>query len=354
MIKVTDRRKRDYYGFILLSTTLGVLYVALVDGFRSWFPFINGIVVGATIGLLFIFFEFFLYKKYIKRQLFVNILIIRSAYYLFAIIFTMFFELIFARMIRDHASFNEVLFSEEFQKHLTSSDFRFAILYSFILILIINFTRQMNTKLGQGNFLNFILGRYVTPVKQERIFMFLRYDIPNDMLFHLKSRKYFSLMNDIVYDITEVLINYYGEIYDYVDNIIVVSWQKRNGIKHANCIRAFYESVYTIQEENIKYIEKYGFSPRLSAAIHIGEVIRGELGDVKSTIVFNGDVMNMTSRILEQCSILNKRVLITEKLLYNIELPEIFQSVSCGETELRGKKDSVQLFEVVEREFQYA
>jgi adenylate cyclase len=76
------------------------------------------------------------------------------------------------------------------------------------------------------------------------------------------------------------------------------------------------------------------------------------LGDVKSTIVFNGDVMNMTSRILDQCSILNKKVLVTERLLYEIELPEIFEAVNCGDTELRGKKERVQLFEIVEKEFQ--
>ena len=354
MIKVTKRRKREYYGFIILAIILGILYVALVDGFRSWFPFINGIAVGGSIGLLFVFFEYYLYDKYIKRQLFISILIIRSVYYLFVIIFSMFFELIFARMIRDQSSFSKVLFSEEFQKHLTSPDFRNAILYAFILILIINFTRQMNTKLGQGNFWNFILGRYVTPVKQERIFMFLKYDIPDQIVFNLNSKNYFSLMNDIVFDITEVLINYHGEIYEYIDNIIVVSWQRNKGLKQANCIRAFYESVYTIREENIKYNEKYGFSPRLYAAIHLGEVIRGELGDVKSTIVFNGDVMNMTSRILDQSLFLDKRILVTEKLLKNINLPEIYSFISCGDTKLRGKKDSIQLFEIVEKEFQYS
>jgi adenylate cyclase len=348
-----NRKTKYYYGYILLSVIFSLIYIAIVDGFHEWFHFRNGLAIGITIGLLFIFFEFYIYKKFLKRLQFIHVLILRSFYYLIVIITTLFFELILVRMIRDNNSFSEVLFSEEFQRYLTSNDFRFGIVYAFILILIINFSRQMNAKLGQGNFVNFILGRYVTPVRQERIFMFIKINLPETTVYDLSSHKYITFLNEIIFDITEVIINYYGELYEYVDDTIVVSWPIKKGINNANCIRAYYESIYVLTEEKIKYLKKFGISPKLSAALHMGKTIRGELGDVKSTIVYSGDVMNMTSRILDQCSIVNQPILISESLMHKIDLPEIYYLINCGDRTLRGKKESVALYAIGEKEFQY-
>jgi len=353
MIQVNNRRRKKNYGIIILSVGLTLFYIGLIDGFSHWFPFINGFFIGLVIGILFVLFEFFLYKKYIKRLKFIQILIIRSLYYLIVISGTIFIELIIARMIRDDTSFGAVLSSDEFQEYLLSDNFKYAILYAFILILCFNFIRQMNLKLGQGNFFNFILGRYVTPVIQERIFMFLKINTPELASKSLEDKMYFAFLNDIVFDITEEILNRYGEIYEYVDDVIVVSWAPIRGIKYANCIRAFFDAQYKLNEEKAKYIEKYGFSPKISAGMHIGDVIRGELGDVKSAIVFNGDVLNITSRILSQCTILSESILTSKILLEHLHLPEIYKSKDCGSQELRGKKESMQLFSIEEKEFQY-
>jgi len=353
MNKLFNRKTKYYYGYILLSVIFSLIYIAIADGFHEWFHFRNGLTIGITIGLLFIFFEFYIYKKFLKRLHFIHILVLRSFYYLIVIITSLFFELILARMIRDNNSFSEALFSEEFQRYLTSNDFRFGIVYAFILILIINFSRQMNAKLGQGNFVNFILGRYVTPVRQERIFMFIKINMPETTVYDLSSNKYITFLNEIIFDITEVIVNYYGELYEYVDDTIVVSWPIKKGINNANCIRAYYESIYVLTEEKIKYLKKFGISPKLSAALHMGKTIRGELGDVKSNIVYSGDVMNMTSRILDQCSIVNQPILISESLMHKIDLPEIYRLINCGDRTLRGKKESVALYAIGEKEFQY-
>jgi len=353
MIKDSNRQQKKYLGIIILSIGLTLIYIALIDGFSELFPFINGFFIGLVIGALFVFFEFFLYKNYIKRLLFIQILIIRSLYYLIVISGTIFIELIFARIIRDKTSFKAVLLSSEFQEYLQSDNFKYAILYAFILIICFNFFRQMNLKLGQGNFINFIFGRYVKPVVQERIIMFMKINIPDVNENAMEDNLYFTLLNDIVFDITEEIVNRYGEIYEYVDDTIVISWPPNKGIHNVNCIRAYFDSKYKLKEERSKYIERYGFSPKISAALHKGEIIRGELGDVKSTIVFFGEDMNITSRILDQCSILNIPILISYSLLNMIRLPRIYASIDCGFHKLRGKSENMQLYTIEEKEFQY-
>jgi len=353
MIQDSSRRQKKYYGIIILSVGLTLFYIALMDGFSALFPFINGFFIGLVIGVLFVFFEFSLYKKYIKRLKFIEILIIRSLYYFIVISGTIFIELIVARMIRDKSSLKVVYASSEFQEYLFSDNYKYAILYAFILILCFNFIRQMNLKVGQGNFFNFILGRYVKPVIQERIFMFIKINTPELKIHLISDTLYFTLLNDIVYDITEEIIIHHGEIYEYVDDTIVISWFPARGIKNANCIRAYFNAQIKLKEEKSKYFEKYGFSPKISAALHIGDAIRGELGDVKSVIVFSGEVMNITSRILDQCSHLSSSILVSDFLLKRMKLPEIYTSIDCGFQELRGKTDSMQLYSIDEKEFQY-
>jgi len=353
MTRENSRRSKQRYWIIVLSVSLSLLYAVLVDGFTQIFPYINTFIIGLFISFLILFFEFFLYKNYLKRLNFILILFIRTTYYLVFITGFMFTELIVARMIRDKASFSAVLFSPEFQNYLANEDFKLAIVYAFILILTFNFMRQMNAKLGQGNFWNFILGRYVIPVNQERIFMFLKIDDPDEKEKPLSDLDYFTYFNDIFFDITDLILNRYGEIYEYVDNVLVISWPPQKGIRNSNCIRVFFEVLYALKENQFKYSEKYGFIPEIAAALHIGEAIRGEIGDVKTAIIFNGDVLNTTSRILEQCSKLQKQLLVSQILLDRINLSNIYYTTDLGIMELRGKKERIQLYSIEEREFQH-
>ena len=52
-----------------------------------------------------------------------------------------------------------------------------------------------------------------------------------------------------------------------------------------------------INGQKEKYFDKYGFVPGFRAAFHCGRVIRGEIGDVKSQLVFLGEVMYIVAPI---------------------------------------------------------
>ena len=83
--------------------------------------------------------------------------------------------------------------------------------------------------------------------------------------------------------------------------------------------------------------------PSFKAAYHCGPIVTGEIGDIKSEIVFHGDVVNTTSRIERLCSRLNEKVLISKDLMEKVPLyRDRFQLV--GSFELRGKKSSTEVF----------
>ena len=73
-------------------------------------------------------------------------------------------------------------------------------------------------------------------------------------------------------------------------------------------------------------------------------MIIAQIGDVKSEIVFHGDVVNTTSRMERLCSDLAERILISKNLLE--QLPGLFSEhfVSVGNVKPRGKQRLIELF----------
>ena len=98
-------------------------------------------------------------------------------------------------------------------------------------------------------------------------------------------------------------------------------------------------------------MQKYNMLPRIQAAYHAGSVVKGEIGVVKSTIKYNGDLMNTTSRLLEQCAQRRKELLIEKKLKDYISLPVIFECEYAGSFVPKGKNQEIEFCSVKEKNF---
>jgi adenylate cyclase len=178
------------------------------------------------------------------------------------------------------------------------------------------------------------------------MFLSVRY---SDQIVKKIGRLHFhKFLKDLFYDFTVPILEHKGTIYEYVDDLVVVSWKPNEGLNNANCIRAFYNSKKIIKENREHYYVTYGFVPRLIAGYHIGKVVHGELGEIKGAIVFFGDVMNTTSRIKDQCEVLEEDLLISARLNDRLILPMIYHSGSCGEIRLKGKQHDLELFSIKE------
>jgi adenylate cyclase len=160
--------------------------------------------------------------------------------------------------------------------------------------------------------------------------------------------QFHKFLKDFFYDITIPILEHCGTIYEYVDDLVVVSWKPGEGIQNGNCIRTFYDSKKKIKENSERYFTTYGFVPKLIAGCHIGKVVRGELGEIKGAIVFFGDVMNTAARIKEQCEVLEEDLLVSAELNHRLTLPRIYHSESCGEINLKGKQHDLELYSIKE------
>ena len=209
--------------------------------------------------------------------------------------------------------------------------------------MIIIFFRQLDRLLGPGVLLRYILGRYHRPHREARIFMFIDLKSSTVLGETLDHEAYYGLVNEFFRDISGPVLDGDGEIYEYVGDEAVITWKEERGIKNANCIRVFFEIDRVIEKKRQRYLDRFGVVPEYRAAVHAGEVIAAEIGDLKKALVFNGDVLNTGARIQAECARLGRRFLASADLLARLTLPDGWRAEKMGPITLRGKSEPLDL-----------
>ncbi len=219
-------------------------------------------------------------------------------------------------------------------------------LYGAAVSLMINFLKQVNKKFGPGILWKLFSGKYYSPRVEQRIFMFIDLKSSTTIAEKLGHYKYSRLIQDCFYDITEVVAKYKAEIYQYVGDEIVLSWEHEKGIEDENCLRFFFEFRKKIDENSGYYTEKYGVVPEFKAGMNCGFVTVAEVGEIKKEIAYHGDVLNTASRIQDKCNEYDKPLLISSHLYKLIPRSGKFAINMIGEILLKGKLQPVGIYSV--------
>ncbi|MDA0193843.1 MAG: adenylate/guanylate cyclase domain-containing protein [Bacteroidetes bacterium] len=232
--------------------------------------------------------------------------------------------------------------------HLTQLGQFHSFFFWLAIVAVTLITMQVNDKYGPGVFIDFILGKYFKPRKEERIFMFLDLRSSTSIAEKLGEERYFSFLKDVFQDSTGSILNTKGEIYQYVGDEIVISWKTNNGVENANCVHCFFEVQKALNLKETYYKEKYdGMVPEFKAGLHYGYVMAGEIGVIKRDIVFSGDVLNTTARIQAKCNEMGVNILLSDFLFKKLDLSTLlFEPKKMGGMDLRGKELSVMLYTV--------
>lgn len=342
------RKLRISFRLIVFGISAGLFFVILSDGVGDWYPLVNGAIIGFLLAVLTSIFELNIYENIIRKRPFIVVFIIRTMFYLIMILTIIILEIGLARMLKEDLNLDGLLKNEAFRNYLYGGEFVASVFYTLALVVIINFTRLISRKLGHGVLSSLITGKYYHPVIQEKIFMFLNIPSTHVIIDLIGRLNFHRLINDIVFDVTLPILSNYGVIYHYVEDEMVVTWKMSDGIKNSHAVRCYFDIKDKLHENKEKYIKKYGISPFFHAALHCGEVVKGEIGFIKSEIVYHGDVMNTTSRILDTCSKTENSLLVSSSIMELFELPPIYRAGKCGDINLKGKKEPMPLYTIEE------
>lgn len=229
---------------------------------------------------------------------------------------------------------------------LTSFAFWTVEIYLALGVSFCLFYTEVSDNIGQGVLLNFFTGKYHKPIEEERIFMFLDMKDSTTIAEELGHVKYFQMLSEYYADLTQPIIEFGGEIYQYVGDEVVVTWKQQKGIKNNNCLRCFFAMKAALNEQSDKYQSAYGLSPTFKAALHLGSVTTGEIGVIKKDIIFSGDVLNTTARIQSLCNQYAVDLLTSGQMLGALQLGPVFKSQAMGEATLKGRNEKVHLFTI--------
>ncbi len=230
-----------------------------------------------------------------------------------------------------------------------SKDERFiAILLYIMLCSFVFFLLKIALeRFGKGVFVKILLGRYRTHKEEKRIFMFLDLKDSTSIAERLGHLKYSQFIQDCFHDLNRIVFKYEAEIYQYVGDEAVLTWTYAKGVMNNNCVELFFGFEQERQSRRDYYIEKYGVYPEFKAGLHGGALMVAEVGFVKKELAYHGDVINTSARIQAQCNNYNAALLISERLIEDINTEGHATSNFLGSVFLKGKKKEVKIHAVI-------
>jgi len=215
-----------------------------------------------------------------------------------------------------------------------------------LVVLAISSGYAISRMMGPGVLGNWVRGYYHNPREEERIFMFLDMKDSTTLAEKLGHLRFSALVRDFFHDLTNPVIETKCEVSHYIGDEAVLTWRMNRGLEKANCVRLFQLMRRQIEGRRDYYLKQYGIVPDFKAGLHCGSVVATEVGEIKSEIVFHGDVLNTAARIQGLCNAFDAELLISEDLAARLVLPADLRTTSLGPQLLKGKEHAVGIFRI--------
>jgi adenylate cyclase len=302
----------------------------------------NSMLVGFPLGLVFGLLEILLFPKAemkFRRWSFTKILVFKTLLYtgvIYAVTVT----------LKIIAGLFEGRKMSEIPDLLISLEQLILVVYTLVIYSLLVFFLQINRLLGEGILWKFIRGKYHKPREEERIFMFLDMKSSTTIAEQLGHIRFYTLLNELFHEISQPILQTKAEIYQYAGDEIILTWEVGHGLKNSNCLKTFFMFRESLLRNSDNYFKNFGVKPEFKAGLHFGKVISAQIGDLKREIVYNGDVLNTTSRIQNECNRYHRNCLVSGTLMNRLKHTNGFQWERIDTVTLRGKEKEVELFSV--------
>jgi adenylate cyclase len=282
-------RKLRYFAAILVAGIVAGIGFNLAHGRTSVSAIIEGAADGLQVCLAIGALELFVLDGSLRVRLgnlpFTANLIVRSA--LYAAIF----------MLVQTVQIGEIIVGRPHDA--TSQGSWSGFLYSAVISVVMNLGFAIANIIGPSALLNFITGRYHAPVEENRFVLFVDIAGSTGLAERLGGIGIHRFLDRTFRLLTLAVVDYRGEVHDYVGDEIIVTWPQGEGAVDCRPLRCFVAMRAALVEAASQFEREFGAAPKIRGSLHFGPVIIGEIGDVKRAIVFNGDVMNTAARLEE-------------------------------------------------------
>jgi adenylate cyclase len=226
----------------------------------------------------------------------------------------------------------------------------FTIGFSLVVTALFVVILQAASLVGRRTFRDLVLGRYRRPRAERRFFLFVDVVGSTAIAERLGALQAHEFLAAVFSATAEPIAAAQGEIYQYVGDEIVVTWTEAEGRQgeenEARPLRCFFDMEAALAARAAEFKRRFGAIPGLRAALHLGEVIAGEVGEQRRAIVFHGDVMNTASRLEQATREVGARFIASDEAVTALEKSGDFPLKDLGELQLRGRKNAIRAWSV--------
>lgn len=306
---------------------------------NSYYIYLEIFIQSTLFGILFGLINYLADNTRIRKMSFGTVILVKTFFYLIAIALSQ------AAVFGVYHVFQIVQLEVmiEMQQKITKRFIISVFIFFIFLILLLNFLLHINRKFGPGILFSMITGKYYRPTQEKRIFMFLDMRNSTRMAESLGNYKYSLLIKDCIHVMSDLILRYRAQVYQYVGDEIVLTWPKQKGLKDQNFLNIYFAYLQRLDDKKEYFLKHYNTMPFFKAGIDEGLVTVTEVGDIKRELAYHGDALHTAARLEKMCNQLNQKVLITENLNSQIIDVADFNVDFLGDYLLKGKgrKDKV-------------
>lgn len=309
-------------------------YVRAAEGHPAVFSGLQGIVNALLASVPLIAFEIkgrrFGALSRLRRLPFGWFFALKVAVYLIVIVVSIFVaRKLFAGLVPQSAGFDE--------------NFREILFFATLMALGSNLVIEVGMLVGFGTLGRLFTGRYFQPRREELVFAVIDMTSSTSVAERLGDLDFHALLNAFFADIGNAAYDYDAEIHKYVGDEAILSWPVSLGLKDSRAALCVFAVARAIEQRGAWYRSRFGLVPTFRAALHVGTVAAGEIGQQRREIAYVGDTLNTASRLLDAARDAGRDVVVSQALLDRLTLPAGLRSERLTPADAAGKREKVPL-----------
>ncbi|MCB9595761.1 MAG: hypothetical protein H6719_23770 [Sandaracinaceae bacterium] len=154
-----------------------------------------------------------------------------------------------------------------------------------------------------------------------------------------------TILNELFTILTEIVFRHGGLVDKFIGDCVMAIWGAPDGQPDhtERAMAAAEEMLRWLETGNLSWQERFGVTIQLAIGVHRGEAVVGNIGsETRMTYTAIGDVVNVAARL--EAIARPQQILVTQAV--EAVIRGDYECVSAGESDLAGRRTTVELFEV--------
>jgi adenylate cyclase len=201
-------------------------------------------------------------------------------------------------------------------------ELRDSFVFAIVIAIVANLIFEVGGLLGFGTLRSLLTGRYVQPKREQRAFLLIDMKNSTGLAEQLGPIRFHELLNAFFRNVADAALECSAEIHKYVGDEAILTWPDGYAIASGECLDCPFVLLDLIERHRQDYLQQFGIVPGFRAALHYGEIVAGEIGDLRREIAFVGDTLNVAARLLDAAKDIGHDVLVSQDVLALVSPPD--------------------------------